>query len=208
MDSNAPQGKPKMSIQTIFVLGVLILFPVISFMVNLKGAEAGKIFYKDIKQIIGKFPAFTANNFQNESITSDDYNGKVRVISFTDVTNREAVLYALKPIVKTEQFREEVQNLAYLNFDLANDTAFFRPYIEQFTPTDRKFWFILRGGTELPAQMNLPNIYHVALVDTAGAIRRFYDVRNEDDRRMLVEHIAIMPIKKRQKLEKIERKER
>jgi hypothetical protein len=208
MDNNASQEKPKISIQTIFVLGVLILFPVISFMVNLKGAEAGKNFYKDIKQNLGQIPAFEATNWQNEILNSNIYKGKVRVVSFTDNENREAVLKTMLPIVKTEQFREEVENLIFLNFDMANDSVFFKPFIEKFTPKDRKLWQILRGGNDLPSQMKLPNTFNVSLVDTAGVIRRFYDVRNEDDRRMLVEHIAIMPIKKKQQVEKIERKQR
>ena len=54
--------------------------------------------------------------------------------------------------------------------------------------------------------MKLPDLYHISLVDTAGVIRRFYDVRNKDDRKMLVEHIAVMPIKKKYAVEKREQK--
>ena len=71
---------------------------------------------------------------------------------------------------------------------------------------DREMWHILRGGIELPAQMKLSSNYIVSLIDTAGVIRRFYDVRNALDKKLLVEHISIMPIRKKVNVEKKDQK--
>jgi hypothetical protein len=44
------------------------------------------------------------------------------------------------------------------------------------------------------------------LIDTAGVIRRFYDIRQETERRKLIEHIAVMPIRKKKSVEKRDQK--
>jgi hypothetical protein len=194
-------------IQISLVVLVVVLFPLISVLVNFKGAENGKAFYKDIKNNLGQMPPFNNTGWLNDSLSSAIARGNVLVVSFISTENREAVLNTIKPIVKTEQFREGIDNLKFLTFDTSNDSSFFRPYAQNFNPNDRKIWKILRGGNNLPTEMKLPDLYHVSLVDTAGIIRRFYDVRLAEDRRKLVEHIAVMPIKKKYAVEKKEQKQ-
>jgi hypothetical protein len=188
------------------LVAVIVLFPLISVWVNLSGAENGKAFYKDLKNNLGTLPEFNNTGWLNDSLSSSAAKGNVLVVSFVSAENREAVLSTIQPIVKTEQFREEVDNLKILTFDISSDSVFFKPYLEKLNANDRKLWQILRGGSEMPTQMKLPDLYHVSLIDTAGVIRRLYDVRKSDDRRMLVEHIAVMPLKKKYSVEKREQK--
>ena len=193
-------------IQISLVVMIVVLFPLISMLINFKGAENGKAFYRELKNNLGQMPTFNNTGWLNDSLSTESSKGNVLVVSFISTENREEVLNTIKPIVKTQQFRDEVDNLKFLTFDTSNDSSFFRPYTQNFNPTDRKLWQILRGGNNLPTDMKLPNLYHVSLIDTAGVIRRFYDVRKADDRRMLVEHIAVMPIKKKYSVEKREQK--
>jgi hypothetical protein len=193
-------------IQAFMVVAVVVLFPLISILVNFKGAENGTAFYKDLKNNLGQMPLFDNKGWLNDSLSMAASRGNVLVVSFVSNDNREAVLKTIQPIVKTQQFREEVDNLKILTFDTAQDSSFFIPYTQNLSPNDRKLWQILRGGNELPSQMKLPDLYHVSLIDTAGIIRRFYDVRKAEDRTMLVEHIAVMPLKKKYSVEKREQK--
>lgn len=193
-------------IQISLLVAVIVLFPLISIWVNFTGAENGKAFYKNLKNNLGQMPAFNTTGWLNDSLSAATAKGNVLVVSFVSLENREAILSTLQPLVRTNQFREEVDNLKFLTFDMDNDSTFFRPYTQNLNPNDRKLWQILRGGKNLPAEMKLPDLYHISLVDTAGIIRRFYDVRNKDDRKMLVEHIAVMPIKKKYAVEKKEQK--
>jgi hypothetical protein len=188
------------------LVAVIVIFPLISVWVNLSGAENGKTFYKDLKNNLGKMPEFNNTGWLSDSLSSSSARGNVLVVSFVSAETREAVLNTIQPIVKTQQFREEVDNLKILTFDTADDSTYFKPYTENLNAYDKKLWQILRGGSDLPAQMKLPDLYHVSLIDTAGVIRRFYDVRKSDDRRMLVEHIAVMPLKKKYSVEKREQK--
>ena len=151
-------------------------------------------------------PTFSSIGWNNDTLTSANLKGKVLVVSFATDSSREEVMNTLKPIVKTEQLREEIDNLNYLTFDLTNDSIFNKNYLQNLNTRDREMWHILRGGIELPAQMKLSSNYIVSLIDTAGVIRRFYDVRNAVDKKLLVEHISIMPIRKKVNVEKKDQK--
>jgi hypothetical protein len=197
--------KRNKNIQIALLVGIVVLFPLISFLINMKGAEKGKAFYEKLKNNYGKPTNFDAQYWNNAPFTMKDVKGKVLVIGFTDKTNRDSVLNVLKPIVKTEQFREEVDNLYFLTFDMDNDSTFYTNYINNFTVKDREIWSILRGGASIPSHFKTDK-NRLVLVDTAFNIRNFYDISNVDDKRLLVEHIAVMPIKRKQKVEKIEQK--
>jgi hypothetical protein len=193
-------------IQTALLVGVVVGLPAISFLVNVYGAKSGKAFYSGIKNNLGKIGDFNTVGWNNDTVSSKTVKGKVVVVAFTSSTNREEMINTLKPIVKTEQFREEVDNLQFLTFDTSSDSAYYHSFINQLNSKDKEIWHLLRGGSELATQLKIPNEYNISLIDTAGVIRRFYDIRNNEDRRLLVEHIAIMPIKNKKDVEKKEQK--
>lgn len=194
------------SLQIALVVGLIVAFPIISVIINFKGAENGREFYKGVKNNLGQIPTFSSIGWNNDTLTSANLKGKVLIVSFASDSSREEVMNTLKPIVKTEQLREEIDNLNYLTFDLTNDSIFNKNYLQNLNTRDREMWHILRGGNELPVQMKLSSNYIVSLIDTAGVIRRFYDVRNPIDKKLLVEHISIMPIRKKVNVEKKDQK--
>ena len=132
--------------------------------------------------------------------------GKTRVASFLSLASRDSVLSVMKAISRTSQLREEIDNLNFMTFDLTTDSLFTANYVRDITPNERQNWQVLRGGNEVAAAIKLPNEFSFALIDSANVVRRFYDIRQEDERRKLVEHIAIMPIKKKKSIEKRDQK--
>ena len=206
MNQESIRNNKTRSLQIALVVGLIVAFPIISVIINFKGAENGRAFYKGIKNNLGTLPTFSSIGWNNDTLTSANLKGKVLIVSFASDSSREEVMNTLKPIVKTEQLREEIDNLNYLTFDLTNDSIFNKNYLQNLNTRDREMWHILRGGNELPAQMKLSSNYIVSLIDTAGVIRRFYDVRNPIDKKLLVEHISIMPIRKKVNVEKKDQK--
>lgn len=206
MNQESIRNNKTRSLQIALVVGLIVAFPIISVIINFKGAENGRMFYKGIKNNLGTLPTFSSIGWNNDTLTSANLKGKVLIVSFATDSSREEVMNTLKPIVKTEQLREEIDNLNYLTFDLTNDSIFNKNYLQNLNTRDREMWHILRGGNELPAQMKLSSNYIVSLIDTAGVIRRFYDVRNPIDKKLLVEHISIMPIRKKVNVEKKDQK--
>ncbi len=211
-------------LQIAMVVGILIGFPVISIIVNMKGAAEGKAFYSEIKNNLGMLPDFKLVGWNNDTISLSGLKGKVVVASLIGNDSRDEVLDVMKAIVKTEQFREEVDNLQFITFDYSNDSSFIIRYLQNMNVRDREMWHILStkpsmtinadnsqsteqsGVVGLSEQMKLPNNFTVSLVDTEGVIRRLYDVRKPEDRKLLVEHISIMPIKRKKNVEKKDQK--
>lgn len=181
--------------QISLLVGVVVLMPIISILVNFKGAERGQKFYSTLKQNYGKMPLLNSISWFNDSINSEKMKGKVMIISFITPETRDTIMNVINPIVKTDQFREEVDNLSFLTFDLKEDSIYSTNYLQKMNTGDRRLLKILRGGNDVMPLYKLPNKFCVVLVDTAGDIRYYYDTRVKEDKRLLVEHISVMPIK-------------
>ena len=197
---------PYRTLQMIFLVGVIVALPLISFIVNMKGAEKGRAFYGDIKNNLGTLPEFNLRSYTDPNVEAANSKGKTRVASFLSLASRDSVLSVMKAISRTSQLREEIDNLNFMTFDLTTDSVFTANYVRDITPNERQNWQVLRGGNEVAAAIKLPNEFSFALIDSANVVRRFYDIRQEDERRKLVEHIAIMPIKKKKSIEKRDQK--
>jgi hypothetical protein len=191
--------KKNINWQMIFIVGVIVLLPLGSLLVNMKGAEKGRAFYKDLRDSLGRIPAFNLTGWQNEAVLTEGVKSTVVVASYINDANKDVILNTVKTVSKIPQFREEIDNLTYLTFDLSSDSTFVKNYIQDFNPKDKEIWHILRGGREAVNNIKFPNEYNIALIDTVGTIRRFYDARNADDKKKLVEHISVMPIRKEEK---------
>ncbi len=189
-------------LKMVLLTGVIVLFPLISFVINIKGAEKGRAFYGGIKNNLGKMPAFELESYTDPNTEAGKYKGKTKVAAFVSGESRDSVLSVMKAISRTEQLQEEIDNLNFMTFDLTADSLFMRRYVQTISPNERQNWQILRGGAEVAAAMKLPNNFSFALIDSANVIRRFYDIREENERRLLIEHIAIMPIRKKQSIVK------
>jgi hypothetical protein len=193
-------------LKIILLTAVIVLFPLISFVINLKGAEKGRAFYGGIKNNLGKLPEFDLKSYTDPNTEAGKSKGKTRVVSFMTLASRDSVLSVMKAISRTEQLREEIDNLNFITFDLTADSFFTRKYVETISPNERQNWQLLMGGKEVAEAIKLPNEFSFALIDSANVIRRFYDTRQDAERRLLIEHIAIMPIRKKQAIVKAPQK--
>jgi hypothetical protein len=202
MEQEKTAKNPYRMLQMVFLTGVIVALPLISFWVNMRGAEKGRAFYGDIKNNLGKLPEFNLRSYTDPSMESANSKGKTRVASFLSLDSRDSVLSVMKAISRTEQLREEIDNLNFMTFDLTTDSVFTSNYVQNISPNERQNWQILRGGNEVAQVIKLPNEFTFALIDTAGIIRRFYDIRQETERRKLIEHIAVMPIHRKKSIEK------
>ena len=197
---------PYRKLQMILLVGIIVAFPLISFIVNMKGAEKGRAFYGDIKNNLGKLPEFNLTSYTDPNTEAANSKGKTRVVSFLSLNSRDSALSIMKAISRTEQLREEIDNLNFMTFDLTTDSAFMAKYVQTISPNERQNWQILKGGNEVAIAIKLPNEFSFALIDTANIVRRFYDIRQMDERRKLIEHIAVMPIHKKKSVEKRDQK--
>jgi hypothetical protein len=201
---NKKRGLLQLFIVTIFLVGM----PLATFFVQRHGAAEGRELYKDLKQNLGLMPKqFAGINYSGGQFKSEELFGQTLVASWATPQSRDSILSVMKTINRISQFQEEVDNLQFLTFDTSTDSTFFKNYVLNLTRNERAKWQILRGGADVQQNIKLPNDYSVALIDTNGIIRRFYDVREANDRRILIEHISIMPLRKKKTIEKKEQKQ-
>jgi hypothetical protein len=205
MEQQTPNN-PYRKLQMFLLVGVIVVFPLISFIVNMKGAEKGRAFYGDIKNNLGKLPEFNLRSYTDPNAESANSKGKTRVVSFLSMESRDSVLSVMKAISRTEQLREEIDNLNFMTFDLTTDSLATAQYVRNISPNERQNWQLLRGGSDVASAIKLPNAFNFALIDSANIIRRFYDIRQEEERRKLIEHIAVMPIHKKKSIVKRDQK--
>jgi hypothetical protein len=205
MEQQTPNN-PYRKLQMFLLVGVIVVFPLISFIVNMKGAEKGRAFYGDIKNNLGKLPEFNLRSYTDPNAESANSKGKTRVVSFLSIESRDSVLSVMKAISRTEQLREEIDNLNFMTFDLTTDSLATAQYVRNISPNERQNWQLLRGGSDVASAIKLPNAFNFALIDSANIIRRFYDIRQEEERRKLIEHIAVMPIHKKKSIVKRDQK--
>jgi hypothetical protein len=193
--------------QIALLVGVVVIMPVVSVIINLKGAEKGINFYKTLKNNYGKIPQLNSVSWFNDSLKSEKVKGKVMVIAFITPETRDTIMNVINPIIKTEQFREEVDNLTFLTFDLKEDSIYSTNYFNNMNDGDRRLLKLLRGGNHIMPAFKLPTPFSIVLVDTAGDMRYYYDTRRAEDKRLLVEHVSVMPIKMDKKPVKREQKQ-
>ncbi len=201
---NKRRGLFQVFVVTIFLVGM----PIATFFVQRYGMSEGIKTYKDLKQNLGLMPQkFTATNYSGEAFVSEKLFGQTLVASWATPQSRDSVLSVMRTINRIPQFQEEVDNLQFVTFDTSTDSTFFKSYYINLTRNERAKWQLLRGGNDIQQTIKLPNDYSIALIDTAGIIRHFYDIREAKDRKILIEHISIMPLKKKKTIEKKDQKQ-
>ena len=202
------QKRSKGIIQVLVVSLFLVIIPLVTFFVQRKGMAEGIELYKDLKKNLGQMPSqFEATNYSNETFDASKLSGQTLVASWATPQSRDSILSIMRTINRIPQFQEEVDNLQFITFDTDSDTTFFKNYYFNLTRNERAKWLILRGGKDIQQSIKLPNDYSIALIDTSGIIRRFYDIREANERRILIEHISIMPLKKKKTIEKKDQKQ-
>lgn len=200
--------KSKGIVQVGLVTLFLVVLPLATFFVQRKGASVGKELYKDLKKNLGLMPAqFDVIDYSNKTFDATTLRGQTLVASWATPQSRDSILSVMRTINRIPQFQEEVDNLQFITFDTSSDSIFFKNYYLNLTRNEREKWNILRGGNDIQQSIKLPNDYSIALIDSAGIIRRFYDIRQAEERKILIEHISIMPLKKKKTIQKKDQKQ-
>ena len=184
--------KQKFSWSTLLVLVLLVVTPAISMLVLFKGRDSGVAFYKDLKQNLGTVNFATSNDLNAIKNNTAQYKGKVLVFSNFKTVSYDTLYSVFKIVNKIDQFKDEVDNLAFIALFDSSSQNETRQFYNSLLQSDKNRWIFLN---ENPTTFNLnfPSPYHVAIVDTIGVIRRYYDLRLLEQKKKFVENLSIMP---------------
>ena len=189
----------------VLMICVVVVFPIVSYLVTMKGAEAGRLFFSVLKKNLGTIPNFTAKDIRGNLQTAEDLRGNIVLFSVLQNEGADSIISVLKIINKTEQFREEVDNFKLITFYDSLNTVKAHSLETQISALDKERWIVLPVNDSIK-KIILPNNYSIGLVDTVGVIRHFYDTRILSEKQLLVQHLALMPIKKKKDVVKAEQR--
>ena len=197
--------KPKSLFVPIVIICLVILFPIISYLVTMKGAESYRLFVSDLKKNLGELPNYAQNDLNGNLQTRQDVKGNFILFSKLQNQGADSVISVLKVINKTDQFREEVDNFRLITFYDSLNTEKAKLLNTQLSANDKMRWLIMPTNDSID-KIKLPNDYALAIIDTIGIIRHFYDTRLLTDKQLLIQHLALMPLKKKKDVVKVEQK--
>ena len=70
MNQESLRSNKTRSLQIALVVGLIVAFPIISVIINFKGAENGREFYKGVKNNLGQIPTFSSRSDRNFPVVS------------------------------------------------------------------------------------------------------------------------------------------
>jgi hypothetical protein len=186
----------KFSGQTLVVLIFLVVTPAISMLVLFTGRKSGIEFYKDLKQNLGTVQWAEANDLTNTKNSTEQYKGKVIVFSNFAKESFDTLASVFKIVNKIDQFKDEIDNLEFIGLYDSTAQNEVRQFYGSFLQSDKDRWHFLNAAPK-DFNLNPPTSFNVAIVDTVGAIRRYYDLKLETEKKKFVENLSVMPNKKK-----------
>ncbi|GLR19706.1 hypothetical protein [Portibacter lacus] len=151
------------ALRIISILALLVLFPAISYLYLIKGFNFRMDALKDLE------PKEQLEAFDYPNVSLNDLKGKATLIF--DGHNMKAKSL-LEPVYDEFSHREEFQMIGFVA-----DSAALRLY------KNTKQWMTLLG--------DFPYEKEIALIDTGGVIRNFYDL-DSISFKALIQHIPII----------------
>lgn len=161
-------------------------------LVLFKGRDTGVAFYKDLKQNLGTINFVTSPDLNNAKNNTAQYKGKVLVFSKFTTESYDTLVSVFRIVNKIDQFKDEVDNLAFIALFDSTSQNEMRQFYNGLLQSDKNRWaFLNENPTNF--KLNFPSPYDVAIVDTIGVIRRYYDLRLMEQKKKFVENLSVMP---------------
>jgi hypothetical protein len=192
--------------QIMALMLLLVAFPAISWYYLQIGLDYRLETLKDLGDH-GKIPDFELVTYKLDTLDREYIDHSMVVASFFDLENETLSTAFGENLRKLHEQFDSRDDLFFLHhvlgdmqeakkinafenkYELTDETQCFflvegRPSIEQ----------LAREGYQLPLGegMTLADNPYLVLADTTGTIRRYYDVRKNEEVKRLVEHIAIL----------------
>jgi len=207
MASNKKKSTRKGLIAAAALLLLLVVFPLVSWFYLQQGLDYRISALEQLRDH-GEAPAFELVNYKLDTLRRDDLDGNVVIASFMHLGNDTlAALYGENLSKLHHQFDERPDvlflqhllgediaagrlNAFEINYELTDETQVY--FLTDGEPSMEQ---LARQGYDLPleeVEAGLTENPYMALLDTTGTIRRYYDIRDQEEMRQLVAHIALI----------------
>lgn len=187
---------------SIVIVALLIIFPAVSWYYLQTGLDHRKKTLSELNEL-GQIGPFQLRDQSNRIVSQEGLKGKVAVVNFLPADRDQAKALTGR-IAKVHQSFSREFGIAFLSFipqdstrqiiDVAKELGIENPEQWSLLSTPVQEWQRLAEETfRLPKPGS-----SVALVDSTGMIRNYYDINNNQEMGRLVEQsVLIMPKKKK-----------
>ena len=183
----------KMWLQTIALLMMLFVMPALSWYYLKKGENYQVKMRAELKDY-GKLPSFTLPKLldTNSINLATDLINKVVIAKVVDANELEPgddLRFALGSL--HTQF-DERNDIIFLLHTTIKDTARVGAFLRQNKMSDPSQVVVTGSDPKLVQSYHFPKPGMMAIVDTLGVIRRYYNYRDGNEVRRLTEHVTVL----------------
>lgn len=189
-------------VQIIALLLLLVVLPGLSWLYLSRGLDYRKATIEELKEY-GKIPPFPYLLMQGDSLDARFLGGKLLVAYAYPPDAEAASGRVLEELQKIHHQFNERQDVLFLMLGAREDSARLLSAMERYKLQDPGQVFPViatqdaGGDFGIGAQDNRATL--VAIADSSGTIRQYYDFEDGNRVRRLVEHIALlMPVRERE----------
>ena len=180
-------------IQPLVLFAMLIVMPALSWYYLKKGEQYQVKMRAELKDY-GKLPSFTLPKLldTNSINLATDLINKVVIAKVVDANELEPgddLRFALGSL--HTQF-DERNDLVFLLHTAIKDSARVGAFLRQNKMSDPTQVVVTGSDSKLVQAYRFPKPGMMAIVDTAGVIRRYYNYRDGNEVRRLTEHVTVL----------------
>jgi hypothetical protein len=198
------------------LLVLLVVFPVMSY-IYMKAGFDYQIEARDELQELGAVPTFPGQTIFGDSLTGKDLGKQIQLLAYFDPAREEVTQINGKYLSEIYGQFDEVDWFRMELMVPESSKAALQRFLTEKNIEDPEqvfFYGTDRSREQFNEQLHIgqdmrsaPNV--VALADTAGVVRQYYDLTDGKQFVRLVEHIAMMrPQEKDERQEALFRRER
>ena len=156
----------------------------------------------------GKMPEFSLSDYTEIVIDNERLKRGLTVVNFMSLTEKETSDIKGAMISKIHQQFDDREDIYFLNFVLdgsIDSTNMLYKFIEQHNLEDEEQCFFISGESDMLERMAstgfkipvkegelLKKSPYVAFVDANQQIRKYYDMGEEEDVKLLVQHLMLL----------------
>ncbi len=182
--------------RTFLALVILILFPLITWYFLQQGLDHQRKTLAELKEY-SKVGTFQLKDQDNRSVSNQSLKGRVSVVNFLPADMTLAKDFTGR-IAKVHQSFNELDDVVFVTFVPIDSSNQLKSIASELSIRNEKQWYVLGASpaewNELAAEAyKMPKLENsVALVDTSGTIRNYYDINIDQEMGLLVEQTVLV----------------
>jgi len=192
--------RPKDKIQIVALTIILVVFPGVSWYWLSRGLDYRKTAKAELKEL-GPFPEFSWRNYTGRTLSKDDLKGSFVIAAVYDLEQPQLSDYFGRELSRLHDQFDDRKDVLFLSV-IGRDTTLLPAFMKQYglSDTTQCFFFatetsvmnyLVADGFTMP-ELDGATSPNIVLADTSSVIRSYYDVRDNEQLKRMVQHLSLL----------------